>query len=265
MKLAAHKKEWFDDESFWRELYPYMFPAQRMADAGPQIAKTLALTKPSGKTVLDLCCGPGRCSIALAKKGFTVTGVDKTKYLLAKARSNARAARVKIDWIHQDMRDFVRPNSFSLAISMFTSFGYFDDKRDDLLVLKNVLASLKLGGAFLIELLGKERLARVLQPTISSLLPDGSTLVQLHEIFDDWTRIRNEWLLIRNGRVKRFKFHHTIYSGQELRDLLHRAGFASVKLYGSLDGDKFGPNSERLVAVARKPGLGPNEKCHGSA
>jgi SAM-dependent methyltransferase len=253
MKSAAHKKEWFDDASFWRELYPFMFPAQRMADAEPQIAKALALTKPAGKSVLDLCCGPGRCSIALAKKGFSVTGVDKTKYLLDKARSNARSARVKIEWVHQDMRDFVRPNFFSLAINMFTSFGYFDDKRDDLLVLKNIHASLKPGGAFLIELLGKERLARVLQPAVSSLLPDGSTLVQLHEIFDDWTRIRNEWLLIRNGRVKRFKFHHTIYSGQELRDLLRRAGFASVTLHGNLDGDKFGPSSERLVAVGRKP------------
>ena len=68
MKTARRKKEWFDDDSFWSELYPSMFPEKRIADADEQIAQALALTKPVGKSVLDLCCGPGRCSIALAKK-----------------------------------------------------------------------------------------------------------------------------------------------------------------------------------------------------
>ena len=72
--VATRKKEWFDDDAFWRELYPFMFPKERIADADEQIAKALALTKPAGKSVLDLCCGPGRCGIALAKRGFSVTG-----------------------------------------------------------------------------------------------------------------------------------------------------------------------------------------------
>jgi hypothetical protein len=82
MKPNSRKKEWFDDNSFWRELYPFMFSKERIAAADEQIAKVLALTRPAGKSVLDLCCGPGRCSIALVKRGFSVTGVDKTKYLL---------------------------------------------------------------------------------------------------------------------------------------------------------------------------------------
>jgi SAM-dependent methyltransferase len=251
MKTKRRKKEWFDDDSFWRELYPVMFPQQRFADADEQMAKALALTKPSGNRVLDLCCGPGRCSIALAKKGFSVTGVDRSKYLLAKARTKGRAARVKIEWVQKDMRDFVRPGAFALVLSMFTSFGYFADKRDDLIVLQNMFASLEAGGACLIELLGKERLAKILQPTISSVLPDGTRMVERHEIFDDWTRVRNEWMLIRDGKAKSFHFHHTIYSGQELRDLMERAGFVSVKLHGSLSGDEYGPSAERLVAIGR--------------
>jgi SAM-dependent methyltransferase len=253
MKTAKHKKEWFDDDSFWRELYPFMFPEKRIADAKEQIAKALALTKPAGKSVLDLCCGPGRCSIALAKKGFRVTGVDRTAYLLNKARAKARAARVKIEWVLKDMRDFVRPDTFALVLSMFTSFGYFDDKQDDMTVLQNMFTSLQPGGACLIEVLGKERLARILQPTISSVLPDGTVMVERHEIFDDWTRIRNEWLLIRNGRAKSFKFHHTLYSGQELRDRMEQVGFVAVSLHGNLDGDEYGPNAERLIVVGRKP------------
>jgi SAM-dependent methyltransferase len=253
MKTRKRKKEWFDDDSFWRELYSFMFPEKRIADAQEQIAKVLTLTKPKGKSVLDLCCGPGRCSIALANKGFSVTGVDRTKYLLDRARAKARAARVKIEWAQSDMRDFVRPDSFALVLSMFTSFGYFDDKREDLMVLENMFTSLQPGGACLIEVLGKERLAKILQPTSSTVLPDGTLLVERHEIFDDWTRVRNEWIMIRKGRAKSFKFHHTIYSGQELRDRLQRAGFVSVTLHGNLDGDEYGPNAERLIAIGRKP------------
>jgi SAM-dependent methyltransferase len=250
---TARKTEWFDDDSFWRELYPFLFSEQRIAQADEQVARTLALTKPPGKSVLDLCCGPGRCSVPLAKRGFSVTGVDRTKYLLEKARARAKAAHVKIEWVQKDMRDFVRPDSFALVISMFTSFGYFADNREDVLVLENMLTSLQPGGACLIEVLGKEHLARILQSTTSTVLSDGSLLVERHEIYDDWTRVRNEWLLIRKGKVKSFKFQHAIYSGLELRDRMQRAGFVDVKLHGNLDGDEYGPDAERLVAIGHKP------------
>jgi SAM-dependent methyltransferase len=252
-RSKSRKREWFDDESFWRELYPFMFPEQRIAAADEQVAQALALTNPPGKSALDLCCGPGRCSIALAKRGFHVTGVDKTKFLLDKARAAARFARVEIEWLQADMRDFVRPNSFALVLSMFTSFGYFDDRQDDVRVLKNIFASLQSGGVCLFELLGKEHLAKIFQPTVSTDLPDGTIIVQRHEIFEDWTRVGNEWLIIRDGRSRSFKFHHTVYSGLELRDRLEQAGFTGAKLYGSLAGDPYGPAAERLIAAARKP------------
>jgi SAM-dependent methyltransferase len=241
------------DDSFWRELYPFMFSQERIASADEQIAKALALTKPAGKSVLDLCCGPGRCSMALAKRGFSVTGVDRTKYLLDKARAKASAVGAKIEWVQKDMRDFVRADSFALVLSMFTSFGYFDDKREDMIVLENMVTSLQPGGVCLIEVLGKEHLARIFQSTTSTLLSDGTMVVQRHEIFDDWTRVRNEWLIIRNSRVKSYKFHHTIYSGLELRERMERAGFVAVALHGNLDGDEYGPNAERLIAIGRKP------------
>ena len=251
---TAKRPEWFDDDSFWRELYPFLFPETRFARAAEEVAGALRLARPRGKTALDLCCGPGRHAIALAKRGLAVTGVDITKYLLDKARARARAAKVKVEWIQQDMRDFVRPDSFDLALNMSTSFGYFDDKSQDLVVLQNILASLRPGGACLIDVMGKERLARVFQPTTSDVLADGTRLVQCHEAFDDWTRMRNEWIIIRKGRARSFRFHHTVYSGQELRDRLEQAVFTGVSLYGNFSGDDYGPNAERLIAVARKPG-----------
>jgi len=256
--MTRHRKrEWFDDEDLWRETYDFMFTKRRFDATGEEVKKLLALTKPRGKAALDLCCGPGRCSIALARAGFKVTGVDRAKFFLDKAHARARAVgaktRARIEWVQADMRDFVRAEAYDLVINMFTSFGYFDDKREDTRVLVNILASLKPGGVCLIQTMGKERLAKIFLPVTCDELPDGRTMIQRHEVFDDWTRIRNDWIVLGKGKPKRFKFHHTIYSGQEIRDLMERAGFVGVRLYGNLDGDAYGSGTNWLVAVGRKP------------
>jgi SAM-dependent methyltransferase len=246
-------REWFENEAFWRELYPVMFDETRFAKAGTEVRQILRLAGRRRGAVLDPCCGPGRHAVALAKRGLRVTAVDRTKFLLDKARCCARSARVKVEFVRSDMRDFVRPATFKLALSMWTSFGYFDNKDDDRRALQNIFTSLKPSGVFVVDVMGKERLAKLVPSTTSTRYPDGSLVVEVHEIFDDWTRIRNEWILIKGNRVCRFKFHHTIYSGQELKDLLRQAGFAEVKLFGDFDGRPYGPEAPRLIAVARKP------------
>ena len=189
--------EWFDNETFWMEMYPYLFTEQRFAAAEEQIEKIFELVGFQGKTVLDLCCGPGRHSISLAKRGIQVTGVDRTAFFLEKAKEKARAEEVNVEWVLEDMRRFVRPVSYDLVLNMFTSFGYFDDKSDDLIVLKNVFTSLKPGGAFLIDVMGKERLAKIFQPTVSDVLDDGTMIVQRPEIYNNWTRVKSDWTIIK--------------------------------------------------------------------
>lgn len=244
--------EWFEDESFWIETYHHIFPEERFRTAGEQIEQALVLAGLEVEHVLDLCCGPGRHSIALARRGINVTAVDRTKYLLDKAIEAAQDKNLQIEFVLEDMRSFVRPNGFDMALNIFTSFGYFGDKSEDLKVLRNVYESLRPGGVFLIEITGKEPLARSFQATTSQEAADGSLLVLRHEILEDWTRASEEWTLIRGGRVKTFKFQHTIYSGQELKDLLTEACFAEVKLYGGLNGCEYGVDAARLVALARK-------------
>ena len=82
--------------------------------------------------------------------------------------------------------------------------------------------------------------------------PDGTLFVEWSEILDDWTRVRTEWILIKDGRARAFRFQLTIYSGQELKDLLVQAEFAEVTLFGDLDGNHYGPRADRLIALGRK-------------
>lgn len=243
---------WSEDEEFWRELFPVMFPDDRFEAASAQIDQVLGLAGVHSGAVLDLCCGPGRHSVELARRGFHVTGVDRTAYLLDQARS--RDTDQAVEWVQQDMREFRRPGAFDVACNLFTSFGYFDAEADNLKVLRNVYESLKPGGVFVMELLGKERLARVWQSSICSDYPGGITLVQRPKVAANWSRVENEWILIKEGRARTFRFGHWIYSGRELQERLTGSGFATVELFGDLGGSPYGVDALRLVAVAKKSG-----------
>lgn len=247
------RKEWFDDDEFWQDVYPFLFTDARFAQAGEELESALALAKPAGTAVLDLGCGPGRFAVPLAQRGFIVTAVDRTPYFLGKAKARARTAGVPLELIEADMRDFVRTGAFDLALSLFSSFGYFDSKADDRVVVDNLFASLRPGSTCVIDVMGKETLAARFERTTSERLANGSLLVERHEIVDDWSRVRNDWVVIRKGRAKNFTFTVRIYSGQELRELLEAAGFIGVTLHGSLAGEPYGPRATRLVAVGRTP------------
>jgi SAM-dependent methyltransferase len=180
-----------------------------------------------------------------------VTGVDRTRFLLDRARERVRLAGVSVELVEADVRSFQRPAAYDLALSMFTSFGYFESRDDDLRVLRNVRASLKAHGVFVIDVMGKEWLARHFQPTRSRSLPDGSVLIDRNTVVDDWTRVESQAILLREGQPRAFRTRLSVYSGLELRDRLLHAGFAAVWLYGDLDGSPYDLAARRLVAVAR--------------
>ncbi|MGE0605979.1 MAG: class I SAM-dependent methyltransferase [Pirellulales bacterium] len=229
-----------------------MFHESRFAAAAESVPKIAALSGVSAGSLLDLACGPGRFAVPFAQAGFLVTGVDRSKFLLEKARDLAARTATAVEWVEQDMREFLRPDSFDLAINLFTSFGYFDAAVDNRRVLENIHASLKPGGAFVFDHMGKEILAARYQPTQSEALPDGSLLIQRVSVIDGWSRVAGEWTFVAGSKATTFTNRHWLYSGQEIKTLLADVGFVDVRLYGSLEATPYGPQAQRLVPVAKK-------------
>jgi len=244
--------QWFEDESIWRESYDISFNSAVLEAAGLEVEKILALVDFEDGDILDLACGPGRHAIALTAKGHKVTGVDLTECLLEKARAAAEKAGVQVEWIQEDMRRYVRPNSYSLAICMYNSLGYFEDREDDFVTVANVFESLKPGGAFVLECAGKEPLARTFQSFKGRQTPEGIQVFKTRRLLDDWSRTENTDVVVRGDRVQRFRYVLNLYSGRELKELLDRAGF-QTSAYGNLDGAPYDQHASNLFAVARKP------------
>ena len=177
--------EWFEDESLWRELYPYVFPLERVAAASGQVTQLLDLAGVTGGAVLDLCCGPGRHAVEFARRGFVVTGVDRSPFLLERARERALASAVEVEWVLDDMRHFERSASFHLACNLFTSFGYFEREEDNLRVLRNVRESLRDGGTLVLDMVGKERMERQGMEARRTQFADGAVLIQQPHVNQD--------------------------------------------------------------------------------
>src|SRR5688500_6134893 len=125
--------QWADNDALWHAYLRFGELEQRRETAPQEVEQVLALLAPlpEGAAVLDLCCGVGRHSIELAKRGHRVTGVDRFEPFLEGAKSAAAAGGLQVEWVQQDMRRFHRPAAFDAAISLFTSFGYFHDDEEE--------------------------------------------------------------------------------------------------------------------------------------
>lgn len=242
---------WHDSDDFWETFAPVFFEARRWEAAPGEIDRVVALlgVEP-GAPLLDLCCGPGRHSLELARRGFAVTGVDRTAAFLDIARREADA--LPIEFVQADMRQFCRPNAFAGIVNLYSSFGYFDDPADDRQALDNILQSLQPGGAVVLEMQGKEQVARDFRER-NWLEWEGGFLLESSQISRDWGWLENRWVIVGEDGVGEFIWGHRLYSAVELTELLRAGGFIDVRTHGDLGGSPYNQTARRLVAVARKP------------
>ena len=154
--------------------------------------------------------GIGRHCVALAQLDHTCVGVDPTERYVEKAGQASESSDVasRCSFVVGDMRQLPAlgvanfTGGFDLALSLFSSLGYFADEADDLAVLRGYNAALKSGGALVIDTQCKETVLAKPAPCFASR--KGGTLVVEEREYDPLTdRLRSEWTLIRGDVVVR--------------------------------------------------------------
>jgi len=244
---------WHEQEEWWVNTAQVMFGRDSWETAPLQVDQTLALAglEPPVR-VLDMPCGVGRHALAFARLDCHVTAVDRTAAYLDQARTAIEGQTTSLQFIQGDMREFVRPGAFDLAVNLFTSFGYFEDEDENLRVLRNFHESLRPGGVLVMDLKSKEILAREFTPHDWRELEDGTLLVEERKVTHDWTWMEVRWLLIRGGERRDYPFSYRLYSASELKQMLVETGFTPIRVYGDLSGTAYDHTARRLVLVASK-------------
>jgi SAM-dependent methyltransferase len=245
--------KWHDSNAFWKKTWIFQFDEQRWKDTKRDtraMARLLGLKR--GMRILDLCCGPGRATLPLAEMGYDMTGVDRTKPYLAHARREAKTRGLSCRFVHGDMRTFIETETYDVILSLFTSFGYFADQRDNQKVLDNIHASLKKGGKLVLEIRSREIYKRIFRPKDWEERR-GVYLLKERIPRKNWTWLENPWIIIEKGRAYRFDVSHHVYGVEDLTAMFGKAGYSRVDLHGHIGGGRFDPEtSHNLVAVAFK-------------
>jgi SAM-dependent methyltransferase len=224
------------------------------------------LARRCGGPILEPMCGSGRLLVPLARAGYRLTGVDVSSALLGLARAKLTAVGLlgQVELLEADIRQTALAGPFGLVIVALNSFMHLSTATDQLAALGRIHAALRPDGLLALDLFNPD--LRALAAYNGELIFDKSfvtsedtrvhkfvaqhvdpaaQIIYIHFIYDE---------LDAEGRVRRSVLPFTMrwLYRYELEHLLARAGFALEAVYGSYDLDEYRPESELMLAVARK-------------
>ena len=206
-----------------------------------------------GCSVLDCPCGYGRHSIALSKKGMSVTGVDiNTDHLEIALNQDIES----VNFLKKDMLNMNFENKFDAAINMFYSFGFFESDEENKKALKNFYNSLKPSGKFLMHTdvniqkinSGKYKFEEVRE------LQNGEHL-KIVERFDKKNmRMLGTWTIHRQdgSTIPLTPYSMRIFDETEFANWCLEVGFSSVDIYGDWDGSPLDSSADNMIIIATK-------------
>jgi SAM-dependent methyltransferase len=235
--------EWF--EQWFGEEYHALYPHRDADDAHRAIAlvRRVAPWRPRDR-VLDLACGPGRHAAELERLGARVVGFDLSRAMLRRARERTGEGT---GLVRGDMRALpFRPGIFTVAINLFTSFGYFREDVEHRLVLARVAAALAPKGRFVLDYLNADQVRRSLTMGEERRTDDNAVRVT-RRIAPDGRFVVKEIELRDEGRS--FQERVRLYGADELEAMLVEAGFAVEARFGDYGGEPLGPDAPRVILV----------------
>jgi SAM-dependent methyltransferase len=221
------------------------------AEAAADLVWRLLELRP-GMDVLDLACGHGELANRLAARGCRVTGLDSSAVFLDRARAEAAAAGISVDYVAGDMRQLPWTDRFDRVINWSTAFGYFDDTTNRA-VLDGIAGSLRPGGRLAMDLDNLTSfLASYCPSRVVAARANGDMLVDRYHLDALTGRFEAERTVIRGGRARRMRFVKRLFGFPELRDWLLAAGFAEVTGFGE-DAQPLTADHKRMIVAARLP------------
>lgn len=240
-------QEWFESW-FDTKYYPILYEHRDDEEAQVFLKNFLqVISLPQGSWILDLACGEGRHSKYLHQQGFAVVGIDLSPRSIHKARQHFQA---NLFFEIQDMRNFQLPNSFDLIMSLFTSFGYFQNIQENHQVLASVSQHLKPNGYFLLDFFNAFYVQKHLVPQ-ENIQKQGITFRIQREIKN--YQVIKTIEVIDGGQTCRFEEKVHLFSFDEIKSMLLAHGLVPLYVWGGYSLEAFNEESSpRCIILSRK-------------
>jgi len=242
-------EEWF--ERSFREDYVLVYRHRDDSAADEEIANLLEQLPIKGQgKVLDLCCGSGRHSRALARRGYEVVGVDLSPVLLKLAEEQNHFPKLR--FARCDMRKIPFREEFDIVVNLFTSFGYFTSDEENAKVVQNMAQALKQGGELILDYLNPAFVKDHLVPH-STKEVTGLTIDEKRWIEDGFVKKR---ILIQDDsshEPREYQEQVRLFNVEQMMAMLEQAGFGHIRVFGNYAFEPYdAPESPRMIFYAVK-------------
>jgi ubiquinone/menaquinone biosynthesis C-methylase UbiE len=225
-------------EVYAKGAYPNL--SQTVAEILPSVLEQYNIPTKGSKKLLDVACGEGSFAIAMAKKGWQVTGVDQSDEMLRLANHNSKKVKNQVNFIKQDMRFIDYANEFDIATCWFDSLNYMVTKDDLQSTFNNIARALKPDGWFLFDMNTTYGLTVNWQKNRCYVQQETPDLLELHRTSYDYEKqiacLKITWF-VRVGDIwEKFEEKHRerAFPVSEIEKCLGYAGFQVVDKLGSL-------------------------------
>jgi 2-polyprenyl-3-methyl-5-hydroxy-6-metoxy-1,4-benzoquinol methylase len=186
--------------------------------------------------ILDIGCGTGRHSIELAKRGYSLTGIDLSESLLKKAREKATEQKLQINFQMYDARNLPFSNEFDLAIMLCEgAFPLMETDEMNYTILQNAAKSLTGKGKLIFTTLnGLFPLFHSVKDFLASKTEAGNATYNNNSFnlmtFRDYniTKVTDD-----SGNEKDLECNERYYVPSEITWLLKSLNFKQISIYGA--------------------------------
>jgi len=244
---------WYASDALWSALEYRFDSPDAWRRAGPEAQAILDLIGlPSGADIADLASGTGRIAFELARRGHTVTAVERHPAFANRIAKRARNSGTRVEIVRRDMATFERNSAFDLLLLWNDSFGYFESVADDRGFLARCARSIRPDGKLLIQLTPKELAPDHWPRRTWTPLPGDRLLLEENLLVRSYSMVRHTWIAIDGKARQSWTGLRRLYSASELVAALYEAGFSEVECYGTLTGAPFDRDATTLIAVATR-------------
>jgi len=245
MPENAWFKDWFNS-SYYHLLYQH----RDETEATRFVQNIVTYLHPAANsTMLDIACGKGRHSKALADMGFDVTGIDLSPESIEEAK---RSENDRLHFYVHDMRLPFRINYYHFAFNLFTSFGYFKTNREHHNAIRTMAGSLQNNGILVIDYLNVQYSEAVLKSNEVKSMGE----VQFHiNRWHDATHFYKQIAVAENNQPLQHLYTERVakFSLADFTEMLSPQHMQVLNVFGDYDLGKYdAAQSPRLIIVAKK-------------
>lgn len=203
--------------------------------------------------ILDMCCGYGRHSMELAKRGYQVTGIDYSRELIEIAKSKCENEGIEnVRFEEGDIRRYNESKLFDLTISMFVSLGYFENEDENISAIKVLCNSVRENGYLFLDLYNYNKMYSEYE---NKMRYPGGIEVTTQRKFDKDNKIAYINKIVKSKTSdddKRYEMRIRVYTMDEIISICAANNMRLYKSFGNYDGSAFDKESDKMLLLFKK-------------